>query len=202
MILYLMRCYKIHLDLIFKFVNTCFSKSLVPRSWCLDLINPLHKEGNKEDPNNYRGLCISSALLKILCFLLNNRILIQVTQRKLIDKNQTGFKEKHRTSDNLLTLKNVVKKYVTLGKGKIYACFVDFRKAYDSVWQERLFSKMKKESLGGKLLDLIKDIYKKTNCAVKIGGHCTNFFDSTKGVRQGCPLSPILFNLYVMISLE
>ena len=85
----------------------------------------------------------------MLCFLLNNRILSQVRQRNLINKNQTGFKEKHRTADNLLTLKNVVKKYVTIGKGKIYACFIDFKKAYDSVWHEGLFTKMRKNLLGG-----------------------------------------------------
>ena len=80
-------------------------------------------------------------------------------QRNLISKNQTDFKENHRTSDNLLTLKNVVKKYVTMGKGKIYACFVDFKKAYDSVWHNGLFYKMRENNLNGKVLDLIMDIY-------------------------------------------
>ena len=164
------------LDILFKFTNLCLKKSLIPKSWCLDLLNPIHKEGSKDDPNNYRGICISSALLKIICSLLNNRILLQVKQRKLINKNQTGFKEKHRTSDNLLTLKTVIKKYVTIGKGKIYACFVDFKKAYDSVWHEGLFRKLRKNNLNGKLLDLIIDIYKKTSCAVKIDGSRTNFF--------------------------
>ena len=120
---------KIIIDLLFNFINTCLEKDLIPKSWCLELINPIHKEGNKDNPNNYRGLCISSALLKIICSLLNNRILLQVKQRGLINKNQTGFKENHRTADNLLTLKNVVKKYVTIGKGKLYACFVDFKKS-------------------------------------------------------------------------
>ena len=109
---------EIILDMLFKFVNLCLKKSLVPKSWCLDLLNPIHKEGNTNDPNNYRGICIRSALLKIICSLLNKRIQNQSKGRTIISKNQIGFKANHRTSDNLLTLKNVVKKYVTTGENK------------------------------------------------------------------------------------
>ena len=75
--------------------------------------------------------------------------------------------------------------------------FLDCKKAFDSVWHEGLFFKLKKIGIRGKTLGLIKDIYKKTNCVVKSGNVITSFFDYTKGVRQGCPLSPILFNIYV-----
>ena len=170
------RAVTIYIDFIF--INICFQKSLIPKYWCLDLITPLHKEGSKDDPNNYRGICISSALLKIICSLLNNRILLQTKQRNLINKNQTGFKEKHRTADNLLTLKNVVKKYVTIGKGKLYACFVDFKKAYDSVWHEGLFFKMRRNNLQGKLLDLIIDILRKLNVLLKLVGFVQIFLIS------------------------
>ena len=188
---------EIILHILFKFVNLCLKKYLVPKSWCLDLLNPIHKEGNTNNPNNYRGICISYALLKIICSLLNNRIQNQSKGRTIISKNQTGFKANHCTSANLLTLKNVVKKYVTTGEKKLYACFVDFKKACDSVWHKGLFYKMNNNNLSGKVLDLIKDIYKKTKCAIKVKDSVTEFFDYNKGVRQGCPLSPILFNIYV-----
>ena len=56
---------------------------------------------------------------------------------------------------------------------------------------------MKNNNLSGKVLELIKDIYKKAKCAIKVKDSVTEFFDYNKGVRQGCPLSPILFNIYV-----
>ena len=91
----------------------------------------------------------------------------------------------------------MVKKYVTIGQNKLYTCFVDFKKAYDSVWHEGLFYKLEENGFSGKILELIRYIYKKTKCAVKINSSITDYFDYTRGVRQGCPLSPILFNLYV-----
>ena len=184
-------------DLLLKFINICLKNSMVSGKICFELITPLFKDGLLDDPNNYRGLCVSSTLLKLMCSLINNRLQRFAEMNNLLSKNQIGFKKHCRTSDHLLTLKAIVKKYVTLGKKKLFACFVDFKKAFDSVWHQGLFYKLENLGIKGNLLDLVKDIYKKTQCAVKIDGKITDFFEFTKGVRQGCPLSPLLFNLYI-----
>ena len=82
-------------------------------------------------------------------------------------------------------------------KKKLYACFIDFRKAFDSVRQKGLFRKVENLGKNGNFLDLIKDIYCKTKCAVKIGNNTTNFFPYSKGVQQGNPLSLLLFNICI-----
>ena len=135
--------------------------------------------------------------MKILCLLLNARIQDHCHKYNLINKNQIGFKKNHRTADHLLTLKTIVKKYVTIGEKKLFACFIDFKKAFDSVWHGGLFYKMANCGITDNCLDLIKDIYGKSECAVKIGNATTNVFRFTKGVRQGCPMSPCLFNLFI-----
>ena len=65
------------------------------------------------------------------------------------------------------------------------------------MWQEGLFTKLECLDVNGRFLDIIKDMYSKSSCAVKIGNKSTNFFRCKKGVRQGCPLSPNLFNIYI-----
>ena len=60
-----------------------------------------------------------------------------------------------------------------------------------------MFDQLRKLGINGQLLDLVENIYKRTKCAVKVNGKITIFFTYTKGVRQGCPLSYLLFNLYV-----
>ena len=53
------------------------------------------------------------------------------------------------------------------------------------------------ENLNGPFLNLLKDMYCKNSCAIKIGNRRTRFFRCEKGVRQGCPQSPNLFNIYI-----
>ena len=80
---------------------------------------------------------------------------------------------------------------------KLYTCFVDFQKAFYSVWHEGLFRKLENKGINGNFLKLIKNIYNNTKSAVKINNKTTNFFNYKKGVQQGNPLSPLLFNLYI-----
>ena len=76
-----------------------------------------------------------NALLKVLCTLMNNRLTTFCLNNNLINREQIGFQKNSRTSDHILTLKTIVNKYVVDQKGKkLYTCFVDFQKAFDSVW--------------------------------------------------------------------
>jgi len=186
------------LETLLQLYNLYLENGNIVENWCEGLICPLYKENEKNNPDNYRGICISNALLKCLCLLLNKRLKIFCAENKLISEEQIGFREKSRTTDHIMTLKTLVNSHLTSKKGnKVFACFIDLKKAYDSIHHEALFAKLKKLSINGRYLNLIRDIYYKTKCAVKVNGKRTDFFNYSKGVRQGCPLSPILFNLYI-----
>ena len=186
------------LQLLCRYLNLNIRTGLACRNWCYGLIALIHKEGPKDDPNNYRGICIMNALLKVLCTLLNRRLSIYCTENNLINVGQIGFEKNSRASDHIFTLKSVVNKYVVDQKGKkLYTCFVDFQKAFDSVWHEALFRKLENKGINGNFLDIIRNIYSSTECAVKINGKSTKQFKYEKGVLQGNPLSPLLFNLFI-----
>ena len=82
-------------------------------------------------------------------------------------------------------------------KRKLYACFADLRAAFDRLNREKLEEKMSKMEISEKLTRRIKEIYAETKNVVRIKNHNTKEFWTVRGVRQGCPLSPTLFNIYV-----
>jgi hypothetical protein len=136
-------------------------------------------------------------IIKSLCTIMNNRLVEYTEISNLINNGQIGFKKSSRTTDHVFTLKSLINKYVYDNKNKLYTCFIDFKKAFDSIWHKGLFNKLEKNNINGKFLDLLKNIYKKSKCAIKINNKLTNFFDFGNGVRQGDPLSPTLFNIFV-----
>ena len=85
---------------------------------------------------------MTSCLGKVFCSLLNNIILKHLQLHNPIHKSQIGFQAGSRTSDHLFTLKTLIDTHVKAkSRGKIFACFVDFRKAFDSIWHQGLFYK-------------------------------------------------------------
>ena len=80
---------------------------------------------------------------------------------------------------------------------KIYSCFVDFSKAFDTIPRDILLTKLRNYGITGKFFNIIKDIYEKDKSCVKIGNQYTGAFDVNQGVRQGCVLSPLLFNIFI-----
>lgn len=182
---------------IIKLFNFVLRVGYFPDTWNQGLITPIFKQGDKYEPNNYRGICVNSNLGKIFCSIINTRLQNFLKTHKILDKSQIGFLPKHRTSDHIYTLHTIIDRHVYQNKSKIFACFIDFEKAFDSIWHEGLFLKLLENGIGGKTFDLISTMYKNNTCAVKIGNKRTEFFSQQRGVRQGCPLSPTLFNIYI-----
>ena len=162
---------------ILRLLNTILKTKVVPKSWCLGIISPIHKEGPKDNPDNYRGICIGYAFSKLLSTMMNIRLTKFAEGHKLLDKKQIGFVKKCRTTDHLLTLKVLSKKYVSnVTGGKLYTCFVDFKKAFDTVWHNGLFHKLEQMNINGNFLLTLENMYKNTKCAVKLNNKLTQFF--------------------------
>ncbi len=153
---------------VLRLFNLVLSSGCFPDIWSQGLITPIHKSGDKSDPNNYRGICVSSNLGKLFCSIINTRLVHFLTEHDVLSKSQIGFLPNYRT-DHIFTLHTLIDKYINQNKTKIFACFVDFQKAFDSIWHEGLLSKLIESGIGGKTYNIIKTMYSNNQCAIKIG---------------------------------
>ena len=94
-------------------------------------------------------------------------------------------------------LKTLINKYLNKCKKNLYVCFVDFKKAFDSVVRKALMYKLLCKGIGGKFYDLLKHMYSNTLYCCKSEGYINEPFQANLGVKQGDSLSPILFNIFV-----
>ena len=179
-----------------KLFNVILSKGVFPASWSKEFIVPIYKTGSTDDPNNYRGICISSCLGKFFTLIMNERLNHYLEQHKILSRCQIGFRKDCRTADYLLVLKTLMEIYKVKRK-PIFACFVDFRKAYDSVWREGLFFKLISNGCSKNFMRILLSMYSSVVTSVKLHNGITPFFKSHIGVKQGCNLSPTLFNIFV-----
>ena len=124
-----------------KLFKEILCRGYFPSVWSKGFIVPVHKSGSDIDPHSYRGICISSCLGKFFTLIMNERLNEYLQENNIMNKCQIGFRKKFRTADHLLVLKTLVDYYKSKRK-PIFACFIDFRKAYDCVWREGLFLKL------------------------------------------------------------
>lgn len=180
-----------------KLFNLILDSSYYPQEWAIGYISPIYKAGDDKDPSNYRGITVTSALGKAFNTILNNRLNTFLSDRKIITPVQIGFKKNSRTSDHMFILKTLIDKYTKCHKNKLFACFVDFRKAFDSVLHPALFTKMNMYGIQGKFFRCVSSMYSKAKLCVKVKNNISSFFPSKIGVHQGDVLSPNLFKIFI-----
>ena len=150
----------------------------------------------KDDPGNYRGLAIGSCISKLYSSIILGRLETFVTQNKILPPNQIGFRKGCRTSDHIFLLRTLIDKTQKENK-KLYAAFIDFKKAFDTVNRTKLLEMLRTLGLSHTLLLNIQALYKTTEYKIKLKNQILQSIPSNLGLKQGCPLSPLLFNIYI-----
>ena len=109
---------------------------------------------------------------------------------------QAGFRKNSGTREGIFNLKMIVEKYIETEKD-IYACFIDYSKAFDTVnHHEKLIECLKTTDIDQSDIALIANLYWEQDTKIRIGNDMSESLKIKRGVRQGCVLSPPLFKLY------
>ena len=184
-------------DNLLKIIRIIFSGHLYPPEWDINYLKPIYKKDDTENPDNYRGIALGSSFAKLFSTILLNRLLNYIETKNLISPNQVGFVKGSRTSDHIFLLQTLIGKIVKKNGGKLYTAFIDFKKAYDTVDRGILFNRLKELGIHGTFYHNIVTMYENTKYSIKVKNGCLDPISSNLGLRQGCPLSPMLFNLYI-----
>ena len=176
--------------------NKIYESGVYPESWCKGLIVPIHKRGDRNDPNNYRGIMLISVFAKLFSLILRNRLNTWCEDNEVLNEFQFGFRVGRSTSDGIFILHSLVQ-HVLKDNGKLYCAFIDYEKAFDTVIHEALWLKLVENGISCKFTRILQSLYGKVLAAVKIQSDVSSFFDIALGVKQGEPLSPLLFILFI-----
>ena len=145
-------------EIIVKLFNQILKNPANIEKWNTSMIFPIHKSGDKSNPDNYRGISLSSCFLKFFCAVLNQRLLDFVLAKNILSSSQLGFVPGNRTSDALLILHNLIDYYCHKMKRYLYGCFVDFSKAFDTIPRQNLFQKLLDLNICGNLRMFIQPL--------------------------------------------
>ena len=118
----------------------------------------------------------------------------QYVNRELPDV-QAGFKKGRGTRDQIANIHWIIKKAKEFQED-IHFCFIDYAKAFDYVDHNKLWKILKEMEIPNQLTCLLRNLYAGQGATVRTGHGTTDWFQIGKGVRQGCILSPCLFNFY------
>ena len=131
--------------------------------------------------------------LELLLTIILRRISHKIN-REVGDK-QAGFRKNSVAREGIFNLKMIVEKYIETQKD-IYACFIVYSKAFDTVNHEKLIEYLKTTDIDQSDIALIANLYWEQDTKIRIGNDMSESLKIKRGVRQGFVLSPSLFNLY------
>ena len=176
-----------------------FAQEKCPEEWMSVVKVPIGKGGGGESFSDYRGISLMGVVAKVYALVLEKRLRKEVKQLEGLAEEQFGFRPGRGTNGAIFFLSELIKNKAALVKSKDGLCmaFLDITQAFPSVDRELLYFKMFKMGVSAKLIRCVRSLYTHSRVAVKVGGKAEDWFEEKIGLRQGCPLSPLLFLIYI-----
>ena len=191
------------IDILTAICNKIWKTGEWPTTWTQSLVITLPKKGNLQLCQNYRTISLISHPSKVMLKIILNRL--QPQAEEIIAEEQAGFRSLlifllfragRSTTEQIFNLRILCGKYLQ-HQQNLYHVFIDFKKAFDRVWHEALWATMRKYNINASIIRAIENLYDKAQSAVLFKGSTRECFRTTVGVRQGCLLSPTLFNIFL-----
>uniref|UniRef100_A0A8C6P9E0 Reverse transcriptase domain-containing protein n=1 Tax=Nothobranchius furzeri TaxID=105023 RepID=A0A8C6P9E0_NOTFU len=170
--------------------NMAWTSGAVPLDWQTGVVVPLFKKGGCRVCSSHRGITLLSLSGKVYSGFLERKVCRIIEPH--IQEEQCGFHPGPGTLDQLNTHRGILEGAWKFAQ-PIYMCFVDLEKVYDRVPRGALWGILREYGVPGPLIRAVRSLYVRCQSLVRIVGSKSGSFPVRVGLRQGCPLSPILF---------
>ena len=185
---------------LFELVRWVWRNETIPEQWHESEVVVIPKKGDLTLTTNYRGIALMPSVLKLLLTILTHRLYTPLEEAGFFVRAQCGFRSLEEAPLQFATVWETCQRRQLKGEST-YLCFIDLKKAYDMVPHDAMFAKLEHAGVRGKMLRFLKGLYANSSMRVRIGevnsNQHTNPIHLKRGLRQGCPLSPLLFNIFI-----
>nr|XP_037284215.1 uncharacterized protein LOC119176986 [Rhipicephalus microplus] len=176
--------------------NVCLKHRRTPWSWKSTRTILIHKKGDREDPRNWRPIALGRTIAKLYAGCLTTRLQRWLGDHAVLSRCRKGFLPHDGVFEHNFVLQGRLDDART-GGGELCAGFLDYANAFGSVAHEALVDAVHGAGAGEPFAEIVEELYRaNTTCVVAADG-TTEPIAIGAGLRQGCPLSGLLFNLVV-----
>ena len=183
-------------DIFFKMVEETRIKGELSYTMRKAILALLYKKGDRTLLKNYRPISLTNYDYKIICFVLANRL--QKVLHSIIGENQSGYIKGRYIGENARLIQDYFEHCENFQIPGILL-FLDFEKAFDSLEWDFMIKVLEKFNFGEGFIGWVKILYNKPLVSIKNNGWFSEDIQLKRGVRQGCPLSALLFVITVEI---
>lgn len=176
-----------------RLLNEIWVSRVWPKQWQRSVYIPIYKKGDPSECSNYRTISLIPHASKIMLKIIQKRL--EPIMESLIPPEQAGFRKNRGTRDHISNIRRLMEKAREHQKD-LFMCFIDYSKAFDCVDHGSLWRVLLEMGVPLHLVLLMRQLYTEQEAAVRTEDGDSEWFKVKKGVRQGCILSPYLFNLF------
>jgi hypothetical protein len=158
---------------------------------------PIYKKNDKRNIANYRPIMVLNTDYKLMAKVLQAKL--AKAAPKLIHQNQAGIMKERSIFDHIKTIQAVTEYAEVIDDNEWNGLIIalDQEKVYNKIRHDYLWEILKKMNLPNRFINTIKEMYKGARAQVMVNGFLSKTYKVTHGVRQGDPLSCLLFNLAI-----
>ena len=185
-------------EYISKIFNSIFSgEEEIPTEWRDGKVVMIEKPNSKRgNLMTYRPITISTVLYRIFTKILVKNVMNWMENNTILGEMQNGFRSDRRGDDNIFILTSAIELSRSDQTGLICA-YLDCTAAYDRVNRQKLWRKLRNINMKESWVEMIQNLYTHNRASMTYNNTKSRWIETNVGLRQGCPLSCVLFMLYI-----